>query len=142
MRAMESLLVVFVPGRSRLGALEASFRKLRLQFVEGCGEPPVREVYAGRPGLLLTLVGWTPEAESKGRLTLPRVARDALAAVAGALPGGAPELIVLSPGGALRGEAEVDEAGLAAPLRVGCRYRLVGPPPAPTIPPPGIRFED
>ncbi len=150
MRAMDSLLVVFVPGRARVGALVSAFAKLGLQYVEGCAEPPIRAAYAGRAGLLVTLVGWTPAARTKSKVTLPPAVRDALLAVGGSPPGDALEMVVLAPGGDLRGEARLGFDELDRPLAPGCRYVVSGlvasvhvpPEPHPANATPGTHLDD
>lgn len=137
MPGMNDLLVVFVPARTGPGSLLAAFSKLGLQCVEGCGEPPVRAAFAGRRGLLLTLVGFetSPGPRGKGRVVLPAAARDALAAVGGA-SGGDFQFVVLAPGGEVRGEARLDFDRLGEPLAPGCCYTVAGAQVRPVVSPP------
>jgi hypothetical protein len=135
MRAMDYLLVVFVPGRARLGALAAAFGKLGLQYVEGCAEPSARAAWAGRAGLLLTIVGWAPGARTRSKVTLPPAARDALLAVGGSPPGDAVEFAVVAPGGEVRGEARLGFGDLDRPVALGCRHVVAGTVAPSHVPP-------
>lgn len=141
MRAMDDLLVLFLPGRSRPGALAAAFAKAGLQFVEGCEEPAIRARVAGRQGLLLTLVGWRPAGEERvrgrARIVLPEAVVTALTAVAGSPGGdGGFELAVVPPGAPVRARARVDLGRLAGPLAIGCWYTVAAGPVEPVVTPP------
>ncbi len=121
------LLVLHIPDRRTLGALEPLLRKADLQFVDGCQEPAVKAHYAHTPGLLLTLAGWTPTVvetrRGAPRVGLPASVQGVVAAVADAHPRGF-ELTVLTPSHPMRRAARVDLARLARPLAAGCRYEV------------------
>ncbi len=121
------LLVLHIPDRPALGALEPLLRKTGLQFVHGCQEPAVKARYADTRGLLLTVAGWQPAALSRGRgaprITLPEAAVGFLDAVADAHPRGF-EVAVVAPAHPLRRTARVDPDRLAGPLAAGCRYEV------------------
>ncbi|MCA9538446.1 MAG: hypothetical protein KC620_06130 [Myxococcales bacterium] len=123
------LLTLFLPDRNRPGSLRSALAKHPVQAVEGSAEPSVRDRYADRRGLLLTVVDWSPakiEHPSRGaeRVTLPEAVHDLLDEIAAITAPGGFELAVVTPDAPLRHRAQVPFERLRGSLALGCQYEV------------------
>lgn len=127
------LLILFLPDRTTPGTLTTVLGKHPVQWVDECVEAAVRARYAGRRGVLLTVVDWAPDAVTRPargaeRVALPSAVIALLGEVARSISGPF-DCAVVEPGGRLAYRARVDLDRLARPLAVGTAYtvRPLGP---------------
>ena len=123
------LLVAFLPHRHHPGALAVACAKRGLSLLDSCAEISVREAYADRDGLLVTVVGWLPAGREEDRVCLPMAVIEVLDEIGAALFGDAFDVMVLQPGGALTSRARVRGESLSRPLCLGCGYTVFGTAP-------------
>ncbi len=122
----DGILLVFIPGRRSLGGLAIEVRKRGLQLVEGFPSPALRDRYAGRLGVALTVVGFAPTPAPRGKLCLPELLVEALYGMSADVDAALEIALVDGETDAKRmGRLTIDE--VAGPLSTGCRY-LVSPP--------------
>ncbi len=122
-------LIVFLENRTQLGALKNALTKYPAQFVYGNEEDAVAQVYAGRKGLLLTFIDWSPasvvpaKGRSAERLALTEDINEMLEEIASAAHDSF-EAGIFVPGGTFRQRARVDLHRLRDELAVGCCYQV------------------